>query len=208
MYSRIQYISQGATAAKHLQHITAVLEAGCKWIQLRMKGYQDEEILNAAKAAMELCEKHKATFIVNDHVSIAKAVKAHGVHLGLQDTSIAEARKVLGNDKIIGGTANTLEDVMIRIEEGCNYMGVGPFRFTNTKKNLSPVLGTKGYIKIISSLHTEQNKIPIYAIGGITENDVSDLMKTGIYGIALSGALAMEDNKKEIVERLNHLING
>jgi thiamine-phosphate pyrophosphorylase len=202
MYSKIQYISQGNTSAEQLDNIRQALDAGCSWIQLRFKNASQQNFMKLAEQVKTYCKQHQAVFIVNDHVSIAEKVDADGVHLGLQDTAVSQARQILGEDKIIGGTANTLSDVLQRVQEGCNYIGLGPFRFTSTKEKLSPVLGLTGYETILSTLKKEEVKIPVYAIGGIVQNDISDLIACGIYGIAVSGLITHSTDKKNLVKHL------
>ncbi len=203
---RFQYISQGQTPEEHLTCCKEVLAAGGKWIQLRMKNFSDEIVEKTALEVQSLCAQSGATFILNDNVNLAKKINADGVHLGLTDTAIPQARLTLGDDKIIGGTANTLEDVVQRIEEGCNYIGLGPFRFTTTKSKLSPILGLEGYRSLIGQLDEEQRKTPIVAIGGIQVEDIPTILQTGISGIALSGVLTSSTNKKEIVDHINTIL--
>lgn len=206
MYHKLQYISQGNSCDEHLKNIQEALDAGCLWIQLRMKNFSEEEIESTANKVRILCDKHKAIFIMNDNVTIAKKCKADGVHLGLSDMSVDEARKLLGDDKIIGGTANTIEDVLQRIKENCNYIGLGPFRFTSTKDKLSPILGAEGYKTIISHLNETQQQTPVYAIGGVLANDVESIINTGIYGVAVSGIITKAENKTQIVEQFNNTL--
>lgn len=206
MYHKLQYISQGTTSLEHLQNIQEALNAGCLWIQLRMKNFSEEEIETTANNVRLLCDTHKAEFILNDNVVIAKNCKADGVHLGLSDMSLTEARNILGDDKIIGGTANTVEDVLQRINEKCNYIGLGPFRFTNTKDKLSPILGLEGYKSIISQLNETQQQTPVYAIGGVLPDDVESIINTGIYGVAVSGIITNAENKTQIVEQFNNTL--
>lgn len=206
MYHKLQYISQGNTSNEHLKNIQEALDAGCLWIQLRMKNFDEQEIENSANKVRLLCDKHKAVFIMNDNVAIAKKCKADGVHLGLSDMSVKEARELLGDDKIIGGTANTIEDVLQRINETCNYIGLGPFRFTSTKDKLSPILGLEGYKNIISKLNETQQQIPVYAIGGVLAGDVESIINTGIYGVAVSGIITKAENKTQIVEQFNNTL--
>jgi thiamine-phosphate pyrophosphorylase len=149
---------------------------------------------------------YKATLIINDHADIAKAVDADGVHLGLQDMPVIEAKKIIGEHKIIGGTANTFEHVIQRYNEGCHYVGVGPFRFTTTKEKLSPVLGLEGYDMLIKKQDAQGISLPIYAIGGIIPDDMEALMQTGIYGIAVSGTITNHQHKKQIVQQLNSFL--
>jgi len=192
MYSRVQYISQGATTDAQLRNIQSVLDAGYSWVQLRFKNQEEHVLLKVAAQVKNLCDQYHATFIMNDHVHLAKAVDASGVHLGLTDMGIASARNILGNEKIIGGTANTLQDVRQRIAEGCNYIGLGPYRFTKTKEKLSPILGLEGYERIMNALSAEEKAVPIYAIGGIEQNDIELLRNTGVYSIAASGLLTQQ----------------
>lgn len=206
MFPKLQYISQGNTAAEQLHNIKEALNGGCAWIQLRFKNASDETVIAVAEKVKELCIAYKATFIVNDHPSIAKAVDADGVHLGLQDMPVAEARKIIGSEKIIGGTANTFEDVVQRCNEGCSYVGAGPFRFTTTKEKLSPVLGTAGYASIISKMEKQEIEIPVYAIGGILPDDIEPIMQTGVYGIAVAGVITHHPDKKQIVHAIKSLV--
>lgn len=203
MYSKLQYISQGATQQEQLENILSALDAGCDWVQLRFKNATEKEFLDTAEKVKMHCDNYGATYIINDHINVAKQVDADGVHLGLTDSSIKMAREILGANKIIGGTANTLEHVLQRIDEVCNYVGLGPFRFTATKEKLSPILGLEGYKKIIAALKANNKYIPIYAIGGIVVEDVESIANADIYGIAVSGIITNAINKKEIVSQLN-----
>lgn len=203
MFSKLQYISQGATVTEQLQNIEAALDAGCSWVQLRFKNAEEIELFSVAESVKKMCLSYKATFIINDHPSVAKAVDANGVHLGLTDMSIAEAVAIVGNEKIIGGTANTLEDVLQRVEEGCSYIGLGPFRFTTTKEKLSPILGLQGYEKIVDALKRKNIHVPIYAVGGILSEDIAPILNTGIYGVAVSGIITHHPNKKALINEIN-----
>lgn len=202
------YISQGYSIEEQLRNIEEALDAGCNWVQLRIKNTPEEYILQAAKKVKTFCEKHGATYIINDYIQIAKEIGADGVHLGLSDDNISLAREILGKNSIIGGTANTIEQVLQRINEGCDYVGVGPFRFTSTKDNLSPILGLESYNKLITKLQQEAFSTPVYAIGGITLDDVEAIRETGVYGIALSGAITNSKNKKELIEQLTQKLYG
>ncbi|PIP54462.1 MAG: thiamine phosphate synthase [Bacteroidetes bacterium CG23_combo_of_CG06-09_8_20_14_all_32_9] len=214
MYSKLQYISQGTTAIEQFENIKSALDAGCGWIQLRFKNCENKNLIELAEKVKKIYSSYNATFIMNDNVEVAKNIDADGVHLGLQDMSITQARNILGKNKIIGGTANTLSDVMMRINENCNYIGLGPFRFTSAKEKLSPVLGLEGYKSIMKNLTLQKfSKLlkcmnaPVYAIGGITIDDVSSLINTGVYGIAVSGAITNHPNKKELIQKFNSLLH-
>lgn len=207
MYNRLQYISDGNTVEEQTQNIQKALQNGCKWIQLRFKKSTPEDLFALAKSIKELCTNYHATFIINDNVQLAKNIDADGVHLGLTDMKIDQARAILGNSKIIGGTANTLKDVLQRVEEKCDYIGLGPFQFTSTKANLSPILGLEGYHNIIEKLTSMHIEIPIYAIGGITLENIEPLRQTGIYGVALSGLITKCDNPTKLINQLNEKLH-
>jgi len=193
MISRLHYVSQGGTALEQEQNIRKVLDNGGNWIQLRWKKAAQKELLQLSEKIKTICESYRATFIINDEVQVAKIIDADGVHLGLDDESIANSRAFLGSNKIIGGTANTLENILQRITEGCDYIGLGPYRFTVTKEKLSPILGLEGYQAILQSLQEKNIKYPpIIAIGGITFHDIESIKKSGIYGVALSGLLTQD----------------
>ena len=203
MFSKLQYISQGSTATEQLYNIQQALGAGCNWIQLRYKNATTDEVTALAAQVKRLCTDHSATFIINDHPHIARTMDTDGVHLGLTDMPITKARQIVGSNKIIGGTANTLEDVLQRVEEGCSYIGLGPLRFTTTKEKLSPVLGLIGYEEIIEALKHRCITTPVYAIGGIVLEDIQAIMKTGVHGVAVSGIITNSPDKKLLIQQFN-----
>lgn len=203
MYNKLQYISQGETIEQQLYNIHQALDAGCNWVQMRFKNQTAKDTFTLAEAVKPLCEEYLANFIINDDLHLAEQIAADGVHLGLTDTKIDEARAILGTTKIIGGTANTFEDIENHIKNGCDYIGLGPFRFTNTKEKLSPILGLAGYFDILEKLKKNKLQIPVYAIGGITLRDVGPLLETGIHGIAVSGIITESDEKEKLIQQLN-----
>jgi len=205
MIEKLHFITQENEIYTHLRCINAACEAGIKWVQLRIKDKTDEEILEQAIQAREICDQHKVKLIMNDHPDIARKIGADGVHLGKEDMPVDEARKI-GSKMIIGATANTIEDVVGHVKNGADYIGLGPFRFTGTKKNLSPILGIEGYQKIMSDCAKKGIDIPIIAIGGITTEDIPKLMETGIHGIAMSGAIANSADMHNEIKRINEII--
>ncbi len=186
---RMHFISNETGTMSHIDSIRLALEAGCRWIQLRVKNRPEEEVLPVAWEAMHLCDGHGAKLIINDFPLVALAVGAHGLHLGLTDMPVPEARALVGGKMIIGGTANTREDIERRVGEGADYVGLGPFRFTNTKQNLSPILGLGGYRALITQMREAGHSTPIIAIGGITPDDIGSLRAAGVHGVAMSAAL-------------------
>ncbi len=202
MISKIHYISQGKTPQEHLENIRRMCAAGADWIQLRLKSDSFEAVLETAKAAKNICDEFQVKLIINDFPEVAKKMNADGVHLGKEDSCPLEARKLLGPDKIIGGTANTLEDCEKLCEKQVDYIGLGPFRFTTTKKNLSPVLGPAGYRKLLSNLRAKGQSIPVIAIGGIVPEDLPVLVESGVNGVAISGWLTTHPQPELIFQEI------
>jgi thiamine-phosphate pyrophosphorylase len=187
---KLQYISQGFTKAEQEINIKKALDNGIKWIQVRWKNAPENEFIELCENSKLLCSEYQSVCIINDHAQIAKDIDADGVHLGLKDTSIEIARQILGKNKIIGGTANSISDVLQRMNESCDYIGLGPLRFTSTKEQLSPILGFEGYQKIIQTLKEKSLEIPkMFAIGGVVLEDIELLQQIGIYGVAVSGQI-------------------
>ena len=197
------YITQEINSLSHAQLAELACKSGIQWIQLRVKEKTHEAFLQMAKKTKAICEKYGSRFIVNDNVAIAKEAGADGVHLGKDDMHPLKARQILGEKAIIGATANTIEDI-IKLETcHVDYIGLGPFRFTTTKKKLSPVLGLEGFVKIANECQERDIRIPIIAIGGIQKEDVALLMDTGIHGIAVSSAINLAaDQAKAAAEFL------
>lgn len=197
----IQFITHSNTRYGYVEGARLALEGGCRWIQLRMKDVSEVDFLLAAKQIGAMCKEYGATFILDDHVEWVGITGADGVHLGKNDMPVDEARNQLGANRIIGGTANTFEDVERLWRQGANYIGCGPYRFTTTKKNLSPVLGLDGYRHIISKMKAHDINLPVVAIGGILQPDIKDVMATGVSGIAVSGAILNAENPVEEMKR-------
>lgn len=203
----IQFITHQNQRYSYEESARLALEGGCKWIQLRMKDASEQEFLQIGQQVKTLCTKYNATFILDDHVELVKKLGANGVHVGKNDMPVKQVREILGDKFIIGATANTYDDVEMHYKNGANYIGCGPFRFTTTKKNLSPILGTEGYKSITDKMKAAGIKIPIVAIGGITKNDINEIMQTGVTGIALSGAVLNAQNPAEEMKTIINLLN-
>ncbi len=202
----IQYITHENQRLSYLDGAILALMGGCKWVQLRMKEASDEEFLVVGSQLRELCKTYSATFILDDRVHLVKPLGADGVHLGKNDMPIDEARRCLQSDKvIIGGTANTFDDIKRLHQQGANYIGCGPFRYTETKKKLAPTLGFQGYKSLVEKMKSEGITLPIFAIGGILYDDVKALLSIGIDGIAISGGVLNADNPIEKMKLLMKL---
>lgn len=198
-FSKLHYISQGINP---LETIENACQAGCKWVQLRMKNTTFQEYLDTAIAAKEICQKYQALLTINDNPQVAFQAKADGLHLGKEDMSPSEARKIVG-DIILGGTANNWDDILRLSQEKVDYIGLGPFAFTTTKEKLSPILGLEGYIELIQKMKSHDIQIPVLAIGGIELKDIPSLVNAGVWGVAVSGLITNADNKKAVCEAIN-----
>lgn len=203
----LQFITHTNALYDYAASARLALEGGCRWIQLRMKEAADEEIGATARQLQPLCRQYRATLILDDRADLVKACGADGVHLGKNDMPADEARRLLGPAYIIGGTANTFDDIERLAAAGADYIGLGPFRYTTTKKNLSPVLGLEGYRNITARCRERGISIPVVAIGGITRSDIPLLYGAGIRDFALSGTILNADNPVEETRLILNLLN-
>ena len=204
---RLQFITHYSEKYTYIDSARMALEGGCRWIQLRMKDTDTSLVEDTAIVIQQMCKDYGATFIVDDHVLLAKKINAGGVHLGKNDMPIAEARKALGNSFIIGGTVNSFEDILNTLQSATpDYFGCGPFRFTATKKNLAPILGCEGYQAIVEKMKNMNINIPLIGIGGIEKSDIPMLLESGLTGIALSSSILKACNPikemRDIVEMI------
>ena len=181
MNFQVQFITHFTETLSYLDSVRIALEGGCRWIQLRMKDAPEDEVRAAAGKALPLCRQYGAVLILDDRVELVRECGADGVHLGLTDMPVAEARRILPRGQfIIGGTANTLEDIRLH-----------PFRFTTTKDpaRLAPTLGLEGYRSLMDGMRREGLALPVVGIGGVTAEDMPALAEAGLSGIALSGSI-------------------
>ncbi len=202
----LQFITHHTETYTYSDSARLALDGGCRWIQLRMKDVPVDEVEQEAVRIQALCKKYGATFIIDDHVELVKKINADGVHVGKNDMPIAQARELLGTNYIIGGTANTFEDIELHYKAGADYIGLGPFRFTTTKKNLSAILGLEGYRNIMGQMKEKEIHLPVVAIGGVTVNDIPQIMQTGVSGIALSGTILHAKNPVEETAKILEVI--
>lgn len=200
--SRLQYL---ATSAVHTE---LACKAGVDWVQLRLKKVSFEEYKTTALEVQAICKRYGARLIINDDVELALAIQADGVHLGKEDMPYAEARLLLGDAYIIGGSTNTIDDIIRLSGEPVDYLGLGPFRFTSTKENLNPIVGLDGYRRIVQEVKKRSLSVPpLIGIGGIRETDVMGILSAGLYGIAVSGAISNAPNITTAAETFVQLCN-
>lgn len=199
---KLHYISQGNASKEHLKNIQKACSYGAELVQLRLKNISENKYLKLAEQAREITAHFQTRLIINDNYNIAKAIKADGVHLGKLDPCPTIARAHLYTWQIIGGTANSLKDCETLLHKDVDYISLGPLRFTTTKGNIPPTLDLNGYSSIMDVLKT---KTPIIGVGGITTEDVKDLLETGVSGIAVSSEIT---NNFNTIRIFNQLLNA
>lgn len=199
MIQKVQFITNNF-ARPHWENAELACRGGIKWIQLRVKDTHEDDWLKAAEKTQDVCVKYGATFIINDQIEFTQKLLADGVHLGLEDTPTNQARTILGDQYIIGGTANTYEHIILHHQANVDYVGIGPYRFTDTKKKLSPILGIEGYAQLLEKLHNNNINLPLIAIGGIQIKDIKPLMQLGLFGIAVSSLITTSESPTKTAE--------
>ena len=204
---KLQFITHHTDRYSYVDSARIALEGGCRWIQLRMKDAEERELRDTAIIIQRMCRAAGATFIIDDNVALAKSIGAQGVHLGKGDMPIAEARKILGEEFIIGGTVNSFDDILYHLQNSMpDYFGCGPFRYTSTKRNLAPILGIEGYSDIIKQMREHNIATPLIAIGGIAKEDIPQLLECGVDGIALSGSILRADNPPQEMREIADIL--
>ena len=176
----------------HVELAELAIAGGADTIQFRQKGGATREIIRLAEQVQALCQRAGVTFVVNDRVDVAIASHAHGVHLGQDDFPIPLARKLLGEEAIIGGSASSLEEARKCLLEGADYIGFGPVYPTTSKEDAGPV-GGLGLLKQI----VEVIPLPIIAIGGISRDNMPLVMQAGVHGIAVISAVCCQKDPAE-----------
>lgn len=203
----LQFITHKSDRFSIAEEVKMVIDGGCRWVQLRMKDVSDEEVKSVAEQIIPMCQETDTILVIDDRVELTMDLKIHGVHLGKNDMPAVDAREYLGAGAIIGVTANTAQDIIAYKKVDVDYVGLGPFRYTTTKSNLSPIIGLDGYRDIITEVRNAGVELPIVAIGGITLEDVAELMSTGVNGVAMSGAILSAENPTEYTKRVIEALN-
>ena len=166
-----------------ISQVEAALKGGATFIQLREKNLDDKAFYQEALEIQKLCKEYKVPFVINDNVELAKKIGADGVHVGQSDMEALDVRKVLGDDKIIGVSAQTVEQAELAEKHGADYLGVGAVFPTGSKDDATEV-SFETLQEICEHVH-----IPVIAIGGITRDNVVELSQSGICGIAVISAI-------------------
>ena len=195
--SKFHYLTQDLSDRTHIDQVISACEAGANWIQYRCLSKNDKELVSEINEIAVICDDWGATLIITDHYHLLDMVDVQGVHLENLQADFIAIREQIGDDKTLGGSANSLDDILRIASLGVvDYIGCGLYAVTLTKPNDYAVLGFSGYKSIVSDLAATGIKMPVLAVGGITLSDVDELMETGIYGIAVCGAVNKAENPK------------
>ncbi|MBA7700804.1 Thiamine-phosphate synthase [subsurface metagenome] len=186
----------------HMEITRLAIAGGADTIQYRQKSGSTREMIEIARNMKQLCSEAGVTFIVNDRLDVAIAAEADGVHLGQDDFPIPMARELLGEGRIIGGSAATLDEARKSLSEGADYVGFGPVYPTSSKDDAGPVSG----IDILKQV-VEIIPLPIIAIGGVGAENIPDVMRAGAHGIAVISAVCCQDDPEEATRSLYQALN-
>ena len=179
------------------------IEGGADTIQFRQKAGTFRHKLYSARRTAAVCDATDTTLIIDDHIDIMQAVRAAGVHLGRTDFPVNEARKILGKDKLIGATANSLKEVEAGAAAGADYIGYGPIFYSDSKANLASIQGLDGLRKACSIVD-----IPVIAIAGITANRVTEVLEAGAYGVAIMSAISTANSPRAATRAFRDAIDA
>lgn len=176
--------------------VEEAIAGGATFVQLREKQMDEADVLQEAKEIQALCRAHHIPFVINDHVEIAKAIQADGVHVGQSDMEALDVRRLLGEEAIIGVSAETVEQALLGQAHGADYLGVGAVFPTGSKDDAADV--SMETLRAIC----EAVDIPVIAIGGISEDNVGQLAGSGICGIAVISAIFAQESIRDAAARL------
>lgn len=190
------------TKYSHFDIAQMAIEGGADMIQLRDKTMPANELIEKAIIISALCRKAGVQFIVDDRVDVALVAESDGVHLGKEDISVAEARKALGEGRIIGATAHSLAEAIDAQEAGADYIGFGHIYPTYTKKKNTNPKGLESLKKVCSAI-----TVPVLAIGGINPDNAFEVMKCGAYGIAVVGSVVKSNDPRSAVRKLKKIVD-
>ena len=182
--------------------VEEAIRGGATLVQLREKEISSKEYLELAQRVKEVTDRHDIPLIINDRIDIALAIDADGVHLGPEDLPVPIARKLLGDDKIIGSSAASVDEALLFQAQGADYLGVGAVFPTATKRGTEKV-GLEDLRGIKSAVH-----IPVVAIGGINAENAKPVMETGVDGVAVVSAIMNQTDIREAARQLLSLLRG
>ena len=191
---KLQFITHDIIQHSHIEQAQIACEAGAKWIQYRCLSKADEELLADINSIANICDDWGATLIVTNHIHLKGKADIQGFHIEDMDADFIALRKQIGDEYTLGGSANSVDNLIRLAKEGADYAGFGPFKVTTTKPTNSPLLGVQGYAVAMQTLKQQDIDLPILAVGGVTLQDIDPLLAAGVYGIAASSAINQSDD--------------
>jgi len=194
---KLHFITHDIDQHSHIEQAQIACAAGAKWIQYRCLTKNDDELLQDINAIAEICDDWGATLIVTDHIHLNGKADIQGFHIEDMEADIISIRAQLGEAITIGGSANTVENLIRIAKDGADYAGFGPFSISTTKPNNAPLIGVEGYRKAMLELNKHNINLPVLAVGGVTIDDVDAVMETGVFGIAASSAINQAEDMHE-----------
>ena len=204
--SQFHYLTQDIPHRSHLEQVNLACDAGAKWIQYRCLSKTDDEMLEELHPIASVCDDWGTTLIITNHFHLVALADIQGVHIEDMNADLAAIRNIIGDDKTLGASANTFEQIKNHIQNGADYIGCGPFGHTDTKPNQSAHWGVVGYQNMVETLKAENLEIPLIAAGGVQLQNVTALINTGIYGVAVSAAVNLSENPKEAYKAIHQLL--
>ncbi len=204
--SRFHYLTQDLPNRSHIEQTQIACEAGANWIQYRCLSKSDEEMLEELHQIASICDDWGTTLIVTNHVHLVNLADIQGVHIEDMKADLTLIRAQIGEDKTLGASANSYEQIVNHIKNGADYIGCGPFGHTDTKPNDSPHWGTQGYQEAAQKLKENGLEIPLIAVGGIKLKDIPALIEAPIHGIAVSAAINKSETPANTYKAMHQLI--
>ena len=203
---KLQFITHDIIQHSHIEQAQIACEAGAKWIQYRCLSKADEELLADINSIANICDDWGATLIVTNHIHLKGKADIQGFHIEDMDADFIALRKQIGDEYTLGGSANSVDNLIRLAKEGADYAGFGPFKVTTTKPTNSPLLGVQGYAVAMQTLKQQDIDLPILAVGGVTLQDIDPLLATGVYGIAASSAINQSDDMYQTYKDFYNLL--
>ena len=199
MIPKLHYIAQGNSGKELLEHIQKACTSGIELVQLGVADVSEKKFLKIATEAREITGHYQTRLLIENQFKIAKDIKADGVLISNKSISPTEVRKQLFTWQMIGAIANTVQDCEELLTKEVDYIGLGPFKQSTNEEGLNPELGLNGFTLITESLQTET---PIIAYGGITTEDVTELLASGVSGVAVSDEITKNFDAIKVFNQL------
>lgn len=190
------------TRFTHEELAEAACAGGADVVQFRDKSQAVESFAAVARRVADVCRRHGVAFVVNDHARVAREVEADGVHVGRRDSSIQDARALLGDGAIVGASAGSLEEALEAEARGADYVGFGHVFATASKAKETPAVGLDALARVAARV-----RVPVIAIGGITPANAAQVMETGAWGIAVIGAVCTADDPCAATRMLKRIVD-